>query len=156
MAHPKTFQIFFLLAILSRPFFLINSAVFEFVYFPLDIYRCGNDCFFSAVRYMYHVGGHRTGWGDLLFFRSMPAGKFWSPRFAVYGDLGKPRFYIFSTRHQRSLPFLKVLHHTSLFPSGIELGHSIPPLQTEAALGHFDAVLHIGDMAYDMFLDNAR
>ena len=39
---------------------------------------------------------------------------------------------------------------------GVELGCSIPPLQTEAALGHFDAVLHIGDIAYDMSYDNAR
>ena len=36
------------------------------------------------------------------------------------------------------------------------MGFSIPPLQTEAALGHFDAVLHVGDMAYDMAQDNAR
>ena len=41
-------------------------------------------------------------------------------------------------------------------PLGNELGFSIPPLQTEAALGHFDAVLHVGDMAYDMAQDNAR
>ena len=41
-------------------------------------------------------------------------------------------------------------------PTGNELGFSIPPLQTEAALGHFDAVLHVGDMAYDMAQDNAR
>ena len=39
---------------------------------------------------------------------------------------------------------------------GNELGFSIPPLQTEAALGHFDAVLHVGDMAYDLAQDNAR
>lgn len=77
-------------------------------------------------RYMYHVGGPRTGWSDLLFFRAIPAGNKWSPRFAVYGDLGN------------------------------ELGFSIPPLQTEAALGHFDAVLHFGDMAYDMAQDDAR
>jgi len=77
-------------------------------------------------RYMYHVGGPRTGWSDLLSFRALKDGNQWSPRLAVYGDLGN------------------------------ELGFSIPPLQTEAALGHFDAVLHVGDMAYDMAQDNAR
>lgn len=78
------------------------------------------------TRYMYHVGGHRTGWSDPLFFRSLPTGSSWSPRFAVYGDLGN------------------------------EYGYSIGPLQSEAAMGHFDAILHVGDLAYDMAQDNAR
>ena len=36
------------------------------------------------------------------------------------------------------------------------LGYSIPPLQSEAAMGHFDAVLHVGDMAYDLSYNNGR
>ena len=102
---------------------------------------------------MYHVGGPRTGWSDLLSFRALKDGNQWSPRFAVYGDLGEKGTHV---RKSMCDCYVFCCHVSFFFPLGNELGFSIPPLQTEAALGHFDAVLHVGDMAYDMAQDNAR
>jgi hypothetical protein len=52
----------------------------------------------------------------------MPDGSNWSPRFAIYGDMG--------STNAKSVPFL----------------------MKEIQAGDFDAVLHLGDMAYDMAL----
>nr|AGH33731.1 purple acid phosphatase [Haliotis diversicolor] len=56
----------------------------------------------------------------------MQGGSDWSPRLAVFGDLGN--------ENPRALPYL----------------------QEEAEAGHFDAILHVGDFAYDFDTDNAR
>lgn len=50
----------------------------------------------------------------------MPDGTKWSPRFAIFGDLGN------------------------------ENAQSLPRLQDETMLGFYDAILHVGDFAYDM------
>lgn len=50
----------------------------------------------------------------------MPEGSNWSPRFAIFGDLGN------------------------------ENAQSLPRLQEETMLGFYDAILHVGDFAYDM------
>lgn len=50
----------------------------------------------------------------------MPDGNNWAPRFAVFGDMGNVN------------------------------AQSIPRLQEETMLGFYDAVLHVGDFAYDM------
>lgn len=50
----------------------------------------------------------------------MPEGTSWGPRFAIFGDLGN------------------------------ENAQSIPRLQEETLLGFYDAILHVGDFAYDM------
>lgn len=69
--------------------------------------------------YYYHVGGPE-GWSDTFWFTAMKEGSKWSPRFAIYGDLGNVN------------------------------GQSIPRLQQEVSRGAFDAILHVGDMAYDL------
>lgn len=50
----------------------------------------------------------------------MPASPDWSPRFAVFGDLGNSN------------------------------AQSLPQLQEETLLGMYDAILHVGDFAYNM------
>lgn len=69
--------------------------------------------------YYYHTGGPE-GWSDVFWFKSMKTGSDWSPRFAIFGDLGS------------------------------ENGQSIPRLQSEVSRGAFDAILHVGDMAYNL------
>lgn len=50
----------------------------------------------------------------------MKAGQDWSPRFAVFGDMGNSN------------------------------AQSLTMLQEETLMGKFDAILHVGDFAYDM------
>jgi hypothetical protein len=50
----------------------------------------------------------------------MPAGSDWSPRFAIFGDMGAQN------------------------------AQSLPRLQEETLAGMYDAILHVGDFAYDM------
>ena len=69
--------------------------------------------------YYYHVGSPE-GWSDVFWFTALKSGTEWSPRFAIYGDLGNVN------------------------------GQSIPRLQQEVSRGAFDAVLHVGDFAYDL------
>lgn len=76
-------------------------------------------------KYYYHCG-YSNAWSSLYTFTAMPAGSNWSPRFAVFGDLGNVN------------------------------AQSVGRLQEETQAGHFDAVLHVGDFAYDMDTDNAR
>jgi len=76
--------------------------------------------------HVYHVGGPRTGWSDVFVFRAMRAGENWTPRFAMFGDMGN------------------------------SFGISIPPLQVEAWRGNFDAIFHYGDFAYDLSQDGGR
>ena len=67
-------------------------------------YRTGSDC----------------GWSDVFWFKTFPSGT-WSPRLAVYGDMGNINAV------------------------------SLPRLQRETQSGMYDMILHIGDFAYDMF-----
>ncbi|CAI9728181.1 acid phosphatase type 7 [Octopus vulgaris] len=76
-------------------------------------------------KYRYHCGGLK-GWSGIFFFKAMKSGQNWSPKLAVYGDMGNVN------------------------------GRSIPRLQEGAQRGFFDAVLHVGDLAYNMDTDNAR
>ena len=64
---------------------------------------------------------------DLLQFRSMSAGVSWSPKLLVYGDMGKE--------------------------GGSQ---SLPALYQEASSGEYDAVLHVGDFAYDLDSDGGE
>jgi hypothetical protein len=50
----------------------------------------------------------------------MPLGTDWSPRFAIFGDMGNTN------------------------------AQSLPRLQEETMLGYYDAILHVGDFAYNM------
>ncbi|XP_025104272.1 LOW QUALITY PROTEIN: acid phosphatase type 7-like [Pomacea canaliculata] len=73
-----------------------------------------------------YVVGGPEGWSKQFNFRAMKDGSDWSPKMMVYGDMG--------SRNDRALPYLQHNAHT----------------------GHFDAVLHVGDFAYDMHDNNAR
>ncbi|CAH1784387.1 unnamed protein product [Owenia fusiformis] len=70
--------------------------------------------------------GSDLGWSAIYWFRTSPAGSDWPARFAVYGDMGNK--------------------------NAVSMGR----LQEETQLEHFDAILHVGDFAYDMDSDNAR
>ncbi|XP_070392526.1 acid phosphatase type 7 isoform X4 [Dermacentor albipictus] len=75
--------------------------------------------------YVYHCGS-RMGWSATFWFRAKNASARWSPRLAVFGDMGNV--------NAQSLPFL----------------------QEEAQKGTIHAALHVGDFAYNMDSDNAR
>uniref|UniRef100_A0A674PRI5 Purple acid phosphatase n=1 Tax=Takifugu rubripes TaxID=31033 RepID=A0A674PRI5_TAKRU len=78
-----------------------------------------------AATYVYHCGSDE-GWSDALMFTALNDSSRFSPRFALYGDLGN------------------------------ENPQSLARLQKETQLGMYDVILHIGDFAYDMHEDNAR
>lgn len=67
----------------------------------------------------YHVGSP-LGWSDLFWFKTLPSGSDWSPRFAIFGDMGNIN------------------------------AQSLPRLQKETQEGMYDMVIHVGDMAYNM------
>jgi acid phosphatase type 7 len=75
----------------------------------------------SILNIGYHCGSQKYGWSPFFYFKTMKKGTDWSPTFAIYGDLGN--------ENSQSLPFL----------------------QEEVVFGHLDAILHIGDFAYDMY-----
>ncbi|XP_048586394.1 acid phosphatase type 7 isoform X2 [Nematostella vectensis] len=70
--------------------------------------------------------GGDHGWSAIYTFNASNAGSDWSPSFAVYGDLG------------------------------VGNPMALAKLQREVQSGHYDAILHIGDFAYDMASDMAR
>lgn len=73
--------------------------------------------------YTYRVGSS-LGWSDVLEMKTIPVGISWSPRIALFGDMGN------------------------------ENAVSLPFLQREVGEGLYDAVIHVGDMAYDMAEEN--
>uniref|UniRef100_A0A8C9TZE8 Purple acid phosphatase n=1 Tax=Scleropages formosus TaxID=113540 RepID=A0A8C9TZE8_SCLFO len=83
----------------------------------------------SALRpgftYVYHCGSG-AGWSDIFYFTALNESSDWSPRFALFGDMGN------------------------------ENPQSLARLQKETQVGMYDVILHIGDFAYDMDEDNAR
>jgi len=76
------------------------------------------------TKYVYHCGGDK-GWSPEFWFKTPPDGDNWSPKFAIYGDMGN------------------------------ENAQSLARLQEETQRGHFDAILHVGDFAYDMHSNDA-
>ena len=71
---------------------------------------------FATVLYNvsgYHCGG-LDGWSALYYFTALKDGVDWSPRLALFGDLG--------SKNAKSLSYL----------------------QEETQKGHFDAILHVG------------
>ncbi|XP_046711143.1 acid phosphatase type 7 isoform X3 [Silurus meridionalis] len=73
----------------------------------------------------YHCGSEE-GWSDLLFFTALNDSTQFSPKFALFGDMGN------------------------------ENPQSLARLQKETQAGVYDVILHIGDFAYDMHEDNGR
>lgn len=76
-------------------------------------------------QYTYHCGSPE-GWSPLFTFKALKSGSDWSPRLAVYGDMGN------------------------------ENAQSLGRLQEETQKGMYDAFLHVGDFAYDFNEDNGR
>ncbi|XP_046711142.1 acid phosphatase type 7 isoform X2 [Silurus meridionalis] len=78
-----------------------------------------------GAKYVYHCGSEE-GWSDLLFFTALNDSTQFSPKFALFGDMGN------------------------------ENPQSLARLQKETQAGVYDVILHIGDFAYDMHEDNGR
>lgn len=70
--------------------------------------------------------GSNLGWSSEFFFSTFPEGSDWSPRIVLYGDMGNENI------------------------------QTLPRLQNEVQRGLYDAIIHVGDFAYDMDTDNAR
>ncbi|XP_037933616.1 acid phosphatase type 7 isoform X1 [Teleopsis dalmanni] len=69
--------------------------------------------------------GGSLGWSAKFEFRTVPQGENWSPSIVLFGDMGN------------------------------ENAQSLARLQQETQRGMYDAVIHIGDFAYDMNTNNA-
>lgn len=68
--------------------------------------------------------GSNQGWSAVFFFNTFPDGNDWQPRIALFGDMGNENI------------------------------ESLPRLQEETQRGMYDAIIHVGDFAYDMNTDN--
>ncbi|XP_022649381.1 acid phosphatase type 7-like [Varroa destructor] len=74
----------------------------------------------------YYHVGSDDGWSPVFWLQAQRNDSAFAPTLAVYGDLGNVN------------------------------GHSIPFVQDEVQKNTIDAILHVGDFAYDMNSDNAR
>lgn len=74
----------------------------------------------------YYRCGSNFSWSSLYSLKTPPESTNWSPTLAIFGDMGN---------------FNAI---------------SLPALQAEAQMGMYNAMLHVGDFAYDMNTDNAR
>lgn len=70
--------------------------------------------------------GSNKGWSPQFYFNTFPSGTKWKPRIALFGDMGNENI------------------------------QSLPRLQEETQRGMYDAIIHVGDFAYDMNTDNGR
>lgn len=70
--------------------------------------------------------GSNMGWSAEFWFNTVPTDENWSPSLAIYGDMGN------------------------------ENAQSLGRLQEETQRGLYDAILHVGDFAYDMNTNNAE
>lgn len=68
--------------------------------------------------------GGDLGWSAEFWFKMTPIDSNWSPHIAIFGDMGN------------------------------ENAQSLPRLQQETQRGMYDAVIHVGDFAYDMHHNN--
>ena len=68
----------------------------------------------------YKVGNHKEGYSEVFHFKSLPSGNDWKPSLAIYGDMG--------IKNEQSLPLLK----------------------EDVKKDLYDAIFHIGDLAYDL------
>lgn len=64
--------------------------------------------------------GSEFGWSSMFWFETPPAGDEWSPEVAIFGDMGN------------------------------ENAQSLARLQEEAQQRRYNAIIHVGDFAYDM------
>ncbi|XP_039959166.1 acid phosphatase type 7 isoform X1 [Bactrocera neohumeralis] len=70
--------------------------------------------------------GSDLGWSARFSFTTPPAGSDWQPSLAIFGDMGN------------------------------ENAQSLARLQQDTQQGMYDAIIHVGDFAYDMDTENAR
>ncbi|CAI9540666.1 unnamed protein product [Staurois parvus] len=70
--------------------------------------------------------GSSLGWSPQFYFRALRNDPSWGPHLAVFGDMGN------------------------------ENAKSLSRLQKETQMDMYDAILHVGDFAYDMDKDNAQ
>lgn len=70
--------------------------------------------------------GSHLSWSNEFWFKTPPLRKSWQPHIAIYGDMGN------------------------------ENAQSLARLQQETQRGMYDAILHVGDFAYDMNSENAK
>lgn len=77
-------------------------------------------------RYIYHCGSN-LGWSSEFWFETIPgANEEFSPHIAIFGDMGN------------------------------ENAQSLTRLQEETQRKMYDAIIHVGDFAYDMDSENGR
>ncbi|XP_068159680.1 acid phosphatase type 7 isoform X3 [Drosophila tropicalis] len=69
--------------------------------------------------------GSDLGWSPVFYFKTPPLGENWSPSLAIFGDMGN------------------------------ENAQSLGRLQQDTEKGMYDAIIHVGDFAYDMDTFNA-
>lgn len=69
--------------------------------------------------------GSDFGWSSMYWFKVPLSGENWSPEFAIFGDMGN------------------------------ENAQSLARLQEETQRQRYDAIIHVGDFAYDMDSHNA-
>jgi len=74
----------------------------------------------THTNYSYKVGSDAYGYSKIFHFHTWPAGNDWSPSLIIYGDLG------------------------------VRNARSVPRLAKDVAANMYDAILHVGDIAYDM------
>ncbi|RZF35571.1 hypothetical protein LSTR_LSTR005099 [Laodelphax striatellus] len=70
--------------------------------------------------------GSDNGWSNEFWFKTVNPEENWSPHLAVYGDMGNKN------------------------------AQSLPRLQQETQNNVYDAIIHVGDFAYDMATQNGR
>ncbi|CAG5125119.1 unnamed protein product [Candidula unifasciata] len=74
----------------------------------------------------YYLVGSAEGWSVQFSFKTMPAGEDWNPSLAVFGDLGSDN------------------------------AQSLPRLQSDIEANMYDALIHVGDLAYNLDANNGR
>ncbi|XP_033626483.1 acid phosphatase type 7-like [Asterias rubens] len=78
-----------------------------------------------GTKYVYRCGS-KKGWSMLFFFKAVENRADWSPRFAIYGDMGN------------------------------ENAQSLARLQRGTQDGTLDVILHVGDFGYDLDTNNGH
>ncbi|XP_062996198.1 acid phosphatase type 7 [Elgaria multicarinata webbii] len=88
------------------------------------IHRVALQGLVPGQRYAYRCGSNQ-GWSTSYSFWAVLNGADWSPRLAVFGDMG------------------------------LQNPQALPRLQRETEMGLYDVVLHVGDFAYDLDTSDA-
>lgn len=88
-----------------------------FMFWPLNL-SSGS---LPSLRYSDYQCGCGKDWSRVFYFRALPNHTSWSPRLAIFGDMG------------------------------VINGKALPELQRETIhLQSFDVIMHVGDFAYNM------